>query len=244
MLKKTVPEGSMEVCKEFMKGIMNPDIMDIMDPSGVKTVAKGVFGAIGLLITTIKESIEGNRAIKASGQVHEYLQQAVREKERIDQNIGSTESEKLDSEHKLRMFSIEKASLGDLESLMEASEQLAKVDGQLVNIIVFWDNLAAFLKSLTQKGDVGECFLDAIEDEECAQMFSDELLNVENGWKHFGEVCSRYVERTEVSIRQVYSFLSEPIDKLSIEERKARTNEVMKKIQATVQPKAIEANKS
>lgn len=242
LLKKSVPDGKNDVCKEFMSGILNPGVLGA-DVTGKTTAVKGVFGIIGIVVSTIKDAIEGDRAIKASEQVHKFMQQTAEEKSQIENRMDKAEKEEFEARHKVNELALAKANLGDLESLIEASEQLAKIDSQLVNIISFWDNLAAFIKSMNQKGEAGECFLEAIEDETCAEMFNQELEGVEKGWDHFGSICRKYVERATVTVPRVYGFLSEPVDKLGIEERRARTKRLIGELQYRGDVKAIDSRK-
>ncbi|XP_053406758.1 uncharacterized protein LOC123546434 [Mercenaria mercenaria] len=224
MFKQSVDGQGGEMCKQFMEGIMTPKIPDV---SGGATAMKGVFGVFGLVVNTVREHYKGKRALAATEQAQKMLNKASEDRSQIDSQMDSKEKETLEAGYNMAMFDLEKSSLGDLESLVAASEQLASIDGQLVNIITFWDNLAAFLKDLNQKGEVGECFLDAIEDDACAEMFNTELVKVEEGWVHFGSICREYVKTAEQSIPVVYGFLSQPIDKLGKEERSKRSKELI-----------------
>ena len=69
--------------------------------------------------------------------------------------------------------------LGDITGLVEALKQLAKVDEMFAEIILFWGNMAVFLKSLHDKTGAGKSFLEALKTKKYAKMFEETITEAE-----------------------------------------------------------------
>lgn len=71
------------------------------------------------------------------------------------------------------------AELGDVESLIDASEHIGKVDTLLTKIIMFWENMAVTLKYLRDDTNAGEVYLDKIENPKYAERFKRSIAERE-----------------------------------------------------------------
>ncbi|XP_045188672.2 uncharacterized protein LOC123546464 [Mercenaria mercenaria] len=176
---------------------------------------------------------------------YEHFMDAYKEsQENLDLKIGKRSEihEKRTQKHmealrrlsKIKQIIQEEVGLGDAESLREASIYLGRVDGLFNEIIRYWGHMANVIKVIREESNVGDVYLKKMENPAYAARLKKQLEKEENHWKFFGRICKDYTIQTDTEIKNLYKFLTAPVDTLAANEKKQRQQKLFHEIEAEI----------
>ncbi|XP_052771064.1 uncharacterized protein LOC128210751 [Mya arenaria] len=194
--------------------------------------------SLGNILTNV---FKGDRKMKMYKELQknyqaseENVHRASQERRQVIDRVNEQRKEALIRLAKLKELTLQEASLGNVESLREASMQLGAVDKQFTRIILFWENMAATLKFLKEDVKSGEVYLKKIEEERYAERFKKSIGKAERDWRFFGRICSDYVQESDTQINHLYNFLSSPVDHMSTYDRDKRQQAILDSIESDI----------
>ncbi|XP_045192026.2 uncharacterized protein LOC123548642 [Mercenaria mercenaria] len=191
----------------------------------------------GWMYNSMRREEERNRAFQASEQVAEDLKL---KQERDDKARERILAIKEDSIRKIAMIKgnfVNKAFLGNPESLVQAKIQLENVGKHFQQILEVWIHFAAQLNHLSQSKDDAELMYIGFEDnpEGFAKELNQSVDEIKRVWQGFMDGCTEYQTESDQEKHQLYGFLTEPVDELSIEECERKRDAILAKMETDLE---------
>ncbi|XP_060554767.1 uncharacterized protein LOC132715723 [Ruditapes philippinarum] len=204
------------------------DLMNMSVPTMVSKldgISAGI-QAIKMPLTLIRQGMRTYAAIKGGQQAQEAIDKEDEKQNKLREEIRKRKETTQERLAQIKRTDLRIATLGDISGLLEALKQLSKVDELFAEIILFWDNMLVFLKSLHDKTGAGKSFLTALKTKKYAKMFEETISRAEAEWRKFGAICRAYAMQTDQDTRMVYRFLSTPVDLMDVTERQSRIRQL------------------
>lgn len=232
-LDKSIQTEDYKKIESIIDGIFTPGASVLATLAGGPVLGGAVlFG--GLVASHLRRNQASNQALAASDKVNENIEKDENKSDDAEKRMLKIKEDSIEKITMLRKLALKKADEIDEKSLEKACQELGEVGKHFEKIAFFWENFAVKLNTLIEEKDVVEVLLDDIHDEDFKAVLDKSTNNITEVWSSFGMVCAFYVNTSEREIHDLYTFLSDPVDQLSIEDCQRRKEKVLAKMEDEV----------